>query len=467
MSDLKDKEIEKEVLEENSSLQESGNDEVKKKSFISRIREKRQKEKEEKIKEIEEININEASDEKVQEKLKEADQEVKDAGSKKKKITNIIFFIFNICLVVGLLLWNLLGSDENLTPLRLVNINGWAVLIYLMLVVLLVSVDVIGVHRMIYRKTYRSRWALSYKSTVTLRYYDAVTPLASGGQAFMATYLRNRDVPGSTALSIPMAKLVFQQICWVIVCTVCLIIASVQGISGSFVSATSIIGYILAVGMICIILFLSLFKKFGQKIVAWILKLLYKMHLIRDYEKKYNSVMAFVADYQDIMREYSKAKWDVVFQLILHALKYVITYSIPFIIYCIFKGFPTVGWFEMYSHYFVYAALIELSSSFIPLPGGTGMNEITFSVLFSEALGGELFWAMLLWRFATYYLALLQGICIITYDTFYGNKKYRWIKKKLALQEESQVFRKQQIDNFRAERNKRRKREKTLKLTNK
>ena len=80
MSDLKDKEIEKEVLEENSSLQESGNDEVKKKSFISRIREKRQKEKEEKIKEIEEININEASDEKVQEKLKEADQEVKDAG---------------------------------------------------------------------------------------------------------------------------------------------------------------------------------------------------------------------------------------------------------------------------------------------------------------------------------------------------------------------------------------------------
>ena len=122
---------------------------------------------------------------------------------------------------------------------------------------------------------------------------------------------------------------------------------------------------------------------------------------------------------------------------------------------------------ELYGIFFISSALIELSSSFIPLPGGSGMSEISFSVIFSQFLDGQTFWALLLWRFSTYYIYLLQGIGIIAYDTVYGNRKYEWIKKKMELQQESQIFKKTQIDNFRAERNKRRKKEKSKKLLNK
>ena len=88
------------------------------------------------------------------------------------------------------------------------------------------------------------------------------------------------------------------------------------------------------------------------------------------------------------------------------------------------------------------------------------MNEITFSALFTDYLGGYTFWALLLWRFCSYYFYLLQGISVISYDTIYGNRKYKWVKKKLALQNESQEFRRMQIESFRSERNRRRKNQK-------
>ncbi|HIT62719.1 MAG TPA: flippase-like domain-containing protein [Candidatus Caccovivens faecavium] len=461
---MDDKKVVEEVVENNKVEEPVVN---KKGKFFSRLKEKREKKKEEKIEELKKEDAEKK--EVVEEKLEEVNKEVKKINTKKQKIINICFLIFNIALVVAILLWNLLGSDEGFTPLSQLKISGWFVLIYLLCIAMLYFLDVLSINRMIYRKTYRSRWCLSYKSGAICRYYDAVTPMASGGQAFMASYLISHDVPASTALSIPLSKLVFQNFAWIIICAICLICASFNPqLSGfTFVSVASIIGFILALGMITVILFMSLSKN-GKKVVGWFIKILHKMHLIKNYEKKYQSTMKVVDDYQAIMREYSKSIWDIIYQIVLHGARNVVTNSMPFFIYCIFKGFPATGAAELYSTFFMAAALIELSSSFIPLPGGSGMNELTFTIIFSNigGLGGDTFWALLLWRFATYYFQLIQGLSIITYDTVYGNRKWKWTKKRSALQEESQIFKAKQIELFRAERNKRRKREKSAKLLN-
>ena len=59
--------------------------------------------------------------------------------------------------------------------------------------------------------------------------------------------------------------------------------------------------------------------------------------------------------------------------------------------------------------------------------------------------------------------SLTSALSPLSYDTLYGNKKYRWIKAKLALQKESQDFKKIQIENFRRERTKRRIKQKNSK----
>ena len=45
---------------------------------------------------------------------------------------------------------------------------------------------------------------------------------------------------------------------------------------------------------------------------------------------------------------------------------------------------------------------------------------------------------------------------ILSYDMAYGNRKYRWQVKKNELMEESAIFKQNQIDKFRADRAKRR-----------
>lgn len=422
-----------------------------KQNFFSRVKNKF------KAKQLERIKKEELSEEekkKVEEKLEEATKEVNDKSkAKRKKILNILYFIFNIALVVGILIWNIL-TTEDFTPLQLADINFFYIFVMLLMLVGMIVVDVFAIHRMIYRKTLRSRWVLSYKSLGILRYYDAIIPMSGGGQAFMATYLNARDVPASTSLSIPMAKLVFQQTAWLIVTFVCLVLSFVSGSSQTFVSVASIIGFILAFIAVAFIVFISLSRKLGEKLVSWGLKLLVKLRIIKSYDKQYEKVMNFVSDYQNIIKEYSRAKWDILYQLALHVIRFIFLFSIPYFVYL---AFPFQGGkIGSYGEFFIYTALIDLAASFIPLPGGTGMNEITFAALFNDYLGGYTFWALILWRFCSYYIDLLQGLGVMIYDTVYGNRKYRWVKTKLALQEESQEFRKTQIESFRQERNKRR-----------
>ncbi len=429
-----------------------------KQSFFSHAFSKLKSYRQKKLKSMEEKKLSEEENKIVEEKVEEASKEVSKSHNKNTRIKNIVFFFFNVALVAGILIWNVLTTDD-FSKLDITKINYINLLYVLLLLVGVIVVDVMSVHRMIYRKTLRSRWSTSYKSLGIMRYYDAVTPLASGGQAFMVTYLTGRDIPGSTALSIPIAKLLFQNITWIIITGVCLILSFTNNM-GSLVSAASIIGFILGLLMIAFIMFVSFSKKLGNKLVTWVLKLLKKMHLVKNYDKTYEKVSHFVEDYQNIMKEYSHAKLDVIYQILLHAIRNVLLYTIPFFIYKIFPSGEAFGYAPgNYGTFFIYTAMIELASSFIPLPGGTGMNEITFSFLFKSYLGGNTFWALLLWRFCSYYFYLLQGLGILTYDTVYGNRKYRWVKKRLALQAESQEFRKVQIDNFRRERNIRRKKQ--------
>jgi len=445
--------VEEEKLRQVEKQEATGCASKKKHGLFYRLAEKRRKKTAVNIQEIQRQEISVEENERVTEQLQEVTKEVTKSAEKKKRIKNIIFFIFNIVLVAGILIWNVY-STEGFTPLSQLTIRFEYLAVILAFLALNILFDVMAVHRMIYRKTLRSRWRLSYKATATLRYYDAVTPMASGGQAFMVAYLTSRDVPGSTALSVPIAKLLFQNISWIIISFVCLIFAFAHGLT-SLVSAASIIGFILAVLLVAIILFMSLSKKAGKKLVSGCLKLLVKMKILKDYDKHYAKVLRFVEDYQNIMKEYSTAKLDILCQTLFHAFRTILTFSIPYFIYL---AFPNQGGeVGTFTQFFVFTAMIDLAASFIPLPGGTGMNEITFTALFTPYLKGATFWALLVWRFCTYYWYLIQGLLVISYDTVYGNRKYRWVKKRYALQAESQEFRRIQIDNFRQERSKRRK----------
>ena len=297
---------------------------------------------------------------------------------------------------------------------------------------------------------------LSLKTNLCGRYYDAVTPLATGGQPFQVTYLISRDVPSAAALSVPMARLFFQQLTWLILSATCLIVTAIDKSFNMVVSIASAIGFILGFFTMFLTLFLSISKKTGKVLVVKTLKLLHKMKIVKNYEKQYQRVTKYVEDYQNIMTNYVKCPKDLIIMIFSCIARLILVYSIPFFVYCMFSDFDP----SMFGRMMVMGVLIDLAASFIPLPGGSGASEISFSMMFGAYFaGGELFWALIIWRFFSYYIYLILGFGMVAYDFVYGNRKYKWQKVEKNLQVESRRFKDAQIANFRSERAYRRKRQ--------
>ncbi len=214
-------------------------------------------------------------------KLDEMEQSVSKKNNKKSRIINLVFFFVNIAVVSGILVYQLLNEDfVPITGLRLDVLS-------LFICVLLFTGSVlceVGVFSYLLKQS-TGIWKLgtAYKVNEIGRYYDAVTPMATGGQAFQVTYLKARGIPLHTSLSIPMAKYVFGQIAWVLISLVCLIISFVDKSYGNFVSIMSVIGFILGSVVLFLTIFLSVCKKVGKKIVVKVLKFLYKIKIIKNY----------------------------------------------------------------------------------------------------------------------------------------------------------------------------------------
>lgn len=400
-----------------------------------------------------EIELSQLSDEEKA-KLDASQQVVAKRKGKNKKWLNILMFLLNVAIVVGIFLYQFLKNE--FVPISDLTINIEFIFVCFALFFVALFFDTWSTEYLTRKAAKRRSWVLSFKTTICGRYYDAVTPLSTGGQPFQLTYLMNRGIPSSAALSIPIAKLFFFQLAWFVISCVCLIVSFVDKSFNSFVNIASIIGFVLGFAVMFFTLFLSVSKNVGKKLVAKTLKLLQKMKIIKNYEKQYQRVINYVEDYQNIMRQYVKSPKDFIMEFTLAMLRTIAVYSLPFFIYCTFNGFSTGVYFKL----LVMGVLVDLASSFIPLPGGSGMNEVSFSLMFGLYFeSGPLFWAMLLWRFFTYYIYLILGLGMIIYDVSYGNRKYRWLKVERQLQEESKTFKDQQIANFKKERAYRRKRQ--------
>ena len=182
------------------------------------------------------------------------------------------------------------------------------------------------------------------------------------------------------------------------------------------------------------------------------------MRIVKNYDQQFKKVQKTVGDFQSTMTHYAtKDPVTFVGSLFLNLAYLVVKYCLPFLIHASFYGFHP----ELFGQIFVYCVMVDLSASFFPLPGGTGASELSFTVLFGQLFsGGTLFWAMLIWRFFTYYMYIIQGIGVMVYDSVHGNKKLEWQKRKWDLEKESREFEAKELQDFELSLNKKSKKEK-------
>lgn len=388
--------------------------------------------------------------------IDEAEQAVAKQKSKKKKYLSLIFFLINIG-ILAIILTVQIGNQADMSITTLLN-SSFSVGILFCTILFWGIIQFLDAYRsniLIKLSTGKSRPFLAYKTNTIGRYYDNLTPMATGGQAFQIFYLKSRGLNAATAISVPMGRYVFGQLClsflWTIALILCL--SCDLGASFNYIKPLCIIGWALNSALMVGVVVLSVNQRVGKKIVVFIMRFLQKIKIIKNYEKRYNQVIKIVTDFQETIVYYARNVKEFIKLILCSLLFLIFNYSCAFMVYCTMVGFMD---FSMFGYIVLLSILIEMAASFMPLPGGTGVSELSFTALFAVVFTNNaiLTWALLIWRFFSYYSYLLQGILLMGYDNAIGNKKYLWLNKKWELEAESISFTQDKLHEFSMEKKK-------------
>ncbi len=356
---------------------------------------------------------------------------------KKKKSLNFIYYILNIAVIV-LVLSIQLSKESNPTGsiTAILNINLWFILAAFGCFLVGMFLDQIRYSFLIHKATGVFRFGLSYKVAALGRYYDTITPLGTGGQPFQVLYTNKYGIKPGEGISIAMGKYIFYQIVYFILVTYFILRALSVGeagttilntdVSQSLVSTFMWVGYAILAAVVLFMTLISLNKRLGAGFIASILKLLNKIHIgkfriIKDYKKTFTKVMKVVNVWQNTTKKYSKSFWVIFVNVVGSVLFFFVNYSTPFFIFCAFEGWQPNMWLNIIS----VAVMVDLTSAFNPIPMGTGTADLSFTVLYGGmfSIAGASIWALIIWRILFYYIYIIQGLIIVNYDYFVGNKR--------------------------------------------
>ena len=347
---------------------------------------------------------------------------------KRKKWFNLAFFLINILVVIGIFVYQF-STSEVVSLWELFSLKPYYRFLFLSLAIFFVInvIDALKFASLIWRSTGYVRPFLSYKVVALGRYYDCVTPMSTGGQPFQMLYLKNNSVKTEVATAIPLVKYFLWQIAWLIICS-CLLIFNVKYYigNGNVVQIFAWVSLVLNFGLLSLVVMLSVSKKVGPSIVIGILKLLNKMHLIKDYKKTFKKVFKFVREYQKSFKLLIKHFGQVVYHVILNGITIILNSSLAYFVYLAFNIDGGFSFVEILTN----VIICELAVGLVPLPGAAGAAEISFAAVFAKYFTSQtLVWGMLFWRIFTYFGYIIQGVIILIYDYAYGNKKAEYYFK--------------------------------------
>ncbi len=129
---------------------------------------------------LEDENLKQIQDQTImlqKKKLDEVEQSVSKRNSKKNKILNIIFFIVNVVVVAGILIYQLLKEDIQAIRGRF---DIGSIFVIVALLGLVIFSETAAISYLLKISTGKWRFGLAYKVSQLGKYYDSVTPMATG-----------------------------------------------------------------------------------------------------------------------------------------------------------------------------------------------------------------------------------------------------------------------------------------------
>lgn len=294
----------------------------------------------------------------------------------------------------------------------------------------------------------------SIKTMYVGKYYDGITPLATGGQPFQIYYLHKKDIPAGVATSVPLVKFIVTTIVTCIGGVVLLaLVPHVIALDKATYWFVVVAWVSLALNMLVpvAIVFVSLFPRIGRKMIAAIVSLLSKIRIVKHKYPTMKKYITEIDEYRNAFKVLIRHWWKLIPLVILSILTFIVYVSVPFFATLAIAG-PDVS--DNLPLLYVQMACLCMvtfySVCWVPTPGNSGANEMSAAFVFTSTLPSVMSltgWMVLLWRFAIYYVFILSGIGISIFEIIRSavrNKRAAKSEREQALQ--TQQAQEQQSD---------------------
>ena len=323
-----------------------------------------------------------------------------------KYLIHVIFLLFLIALTFFLLF-----KDQDLKPV--IRILGEVPVGYVILGLLLVVIYVCSESVII--KYLLKAVGVSVKLLNCIRYsfigffFSCITPSASGGQPAQIVYMREENV------NIPSATIVLMLVTieykFVLVFTGVALVLFGQSILQAFPAEALFYLYLgLALNVICIAIMIMLvfFPKTMEFVINGLCNLLQKIKFIKKKEKLIKRIQNSVANYSKASEFLKKNYKAIVVTTLITFVQRFALFTVTYVVYRSL-GLNKASFIEIT----LLQASISVAVDMLPLPGGMGISERIFNLIFVPMFGTVdiMLSGMLISRGISYYsLLILSGI---------------------------------------------------------
>ena len=339
--------------------------------------------------------------------------------SKKKTIFMVIFLIANVLAILLTAINEFGGSKDAASPGEVLSVwfQNWY---FLLLAFAFLGVNLIcetlKFAFFIKNATGKFNLRLAWKCMIQGKYYDGITPSSIGGQPFQVYYLAKSGIEAGKSTSIAITCFFLTQFTFSVMTIILMSIFGTTLLPNELL-ITGYVGAVLATTTPVLLIIASFIPKTSKRLCCFLLRLLTKIKIIKDYNKAEASVLEYIDNYSDSVKHMREMKGTIAVNALLSIMANLANACIPyFVILCCGESLPFI-------HVVAMCFVTYASVSFIPTPGSSGAAEASFYLVFSVLSGGFLFMGMLLWRTISFYAILLIGLFVVIGGFSGKNKK--------------------------------------------
>jgi len=339
----------------------------------------------------------------------------KPRASWKKRLLTAAFILINVAVIAATALSEF-SDGGNASRFEDVTVRYELLLPALLLCVGALACEIVK-YLLVMKKTCGyARPRIAAESVLLGRYYDNVTPFGSGGQPFQIYYLNKAGLGAAQSATLPVVGFLTTQYAFIL-----LAIVALFGFGGLIASSVIRIGAYIGLAFYALIptliLAFTFFPSVTTRILGAILTLLARMRLVKHRDKLAERIFGAIKRYSDCIRSLMHAHGLIFLTMLLSLLYQAALCSIPYFVLHAFGG--TTDFFTC----FLTTVAIYAAVTFVPTPGNAGAAETSFYQVFSSLAGGRVFWAMLVWRFFTYYIFIFFGVSVYVERFFTARKQ--------------------------------------------